>query len=98
MPVFTDDEAQAQYSRVINKARSKNASAEVNLVRGLAAGAAAAAAAAASSPGRSTLAWAQGPCSLTGAPTVQGLVTILVMVGLGVVFGLPYMVARNRRR
>ena len=33
MPLFNDDEAQAQYSRVINKARAKNASAEANLVR-----------------------------------------------------------------
>lgn len=27
-----------------------------------------------------------------------GLVTVLVMVGLGIVFGLPYLVAQNRRR
>ena len=24
--------------------------------------------------------------------------TLLVMIGLGIVFGLPYLVARNRRR
>ena len=28
---------------------------------------------------------------------VQGLVTLFVMLGLGVVFGLPYMVARTRK-
>lgn len=28
---------------------------------------------------------------------VQGLVTLFVMIGLGIVFGLPYLVARNRR-
>lgn len=27
----------------------------------------------------------------------QGLVTLFVMIGLGIVFGLPYLVARNRR-
>ena len=27
-----------------------------------------------------------------------GMVTILVMIGLGIVFGLPYLVAQNRRR
>jgi hypothetical protein len=27
----------------------------------------------------------------------QGLVTVFVMIGLGIVFGLPYLVARNRR-
>ena len=27
-----------------------------------------------------------------------GLVTVLVMVGLGIVFGLPYLVAQNRRK
>ena len=27
-----------------------------------------------------------------------GLVTMLVMIGLGIVFGLPYLVAQNRRR
>ena len=29
--------------------------------------------------------------------TMQGLVTLFVMIGLGIVFGLPYLVARNRR-
>lgn len=28
---------------------------------------------------------------------MQGLVTLFVMIGLGIVFGLPYLVARNRR-
>ena len=28
---------------------------------------------------------------------MQGLVTLFVMLGLGVVFGLPYMVARTRK-
>ena len=31
-------------------------------------------------------------------PPAQGLVTLFVMIGLGTVFGLPYLVARNRRR
>ena len=29
--------------------------------------------------------------------SLQGLVTLFVMIGLGIVFGLPYLVARNRR-
>ena len=29
--------------------------------------------------------------------SMQGLVTLFVMIGLGIVFGLPYLVARNRR-
>jgi hypothetical protein len=33
----------------------------------------------------------------SGAEVNLGLVTLFVMIGLGVVFGLPYMVARNRR-
>jgi hypothetical protein len=52
------------------------------------------------------------PCSLVGrlhvgpgyergvevaAVCAQGLVTLFVMIGLGIVFGLPYLVARNRR-
>lgn len=28
---------------------------------------------------------------------LQGLVTLFVMIGLGIVFGLPFLVARNRR-
>ena len=28
---------------------------------------------------------------------LQGLVTLFVMIGLGVVFGLPYMVAKTRK-
>ena len=28
---------------------------------------------------------------------MQGLVTLFVMIGLGIVFDLPYLVARNRR-
>jgi hypothetical protein len=29
--------------------------------------------------------------------SLQGMVTLFVMIGLGIVFGLPFMVARNRR-
>ena len=38
------------------------------------------------------------PVGLIPVLELQGLVTLLVMVGLGIVFGLPYLVARNRRR
>jgi len=36
--------------------------------------------------------------NLTCPRCAQGLVTLFVMIGLGTVFGLPYLVARNRRR
>ncbi|EIE23585.1 hypothetical protein COCSUDRAFT_65999 [Coccomyxa subellipsoidea C-169] len=57
-PLLMDDEMEAQYKMVYNRAMARNdASAEINL----------------------------------------GLVTLFVMIGLGIVFGLPYLVARNRR-
>ena len=35
--------------------------------------------------------------ALKFAPIMQGSVTILVMIGLGIVFGLPYLMARTRK-
>ena len=36
-------------------------------------------------------------CVEAASVFAQGLVTLFVMIGLGIVFGLPYLVARNRR-